>query len=313
MKIQRGVALITALLVVALATIAATAMLVSSNLAVHRSATLSDTERAWWYVDGAEAWVRAILFADYQKSLAIDDLGEPWAHQLDYLPVDEGGMRGSIIDLQGRFNLNNLGLADLQKFPNYKAQFELLLQNIDGLQTQNTTGLAEAIRDWIDTDTQPQVFSGAEDDAYDGLPLPYRAANQPMTSISELLAVKGVTKEIYLALRNYICALPRLTPINVNTAPLPVLLSLSAQPSPTLAQFVETRDKKPADNEQTFTSQYFPGQGALPVPIAVKSQYFEMRAEAVIGSSHVALYSVMDRLAQPNGVPAVISRSQDFE
>jgi general secretion pathway protein K len=113
-------------------------------------------------------------------------------------------------------------------------------------------------------------------------------------------------------LRNYVCALPQGTPINVNTAPLPVLMSLTPQPSPTLAQFVETRDNKPADSTQTFASQYSIGQAIL-VPIDVKSQYFQVRAEAVIGSSHVALYSVIYRPAQPNGVPVVISRSQDFE
>src|SRR5438128_2572645 len=134
MKIQRGVALITALLVVALAAIAAAAMLSSANLAVHRSATLSDTERAWWYVDGAEIWVKEILLADYRKDPSTDYLGEPWAHQLDYLPIDEGAMRGGVVDLQGRFNLNNLGGSPSdpndQQWIKYKDQFERLLQNI---------------------------------------------------------------------------------------------------------------------------------------------------------------------------------------
>ena len=68
MRRQSGVALITAVLIVALASIAAAAMLSSANLAVHRASTLSDTERAWWYADGIEQWVKSILSLDLQNS-----------------------------------------------------------------------------------------------------------------------------------------------------------------------------------------------------------------------------------------------------
>ncbi len=63
-----------------------------------------------------------------------------------------------------------------------------------------------------------------------------------MVSTSELLAVKGMTKELYLALRDYVSALPKMTPINVNTAPEPVFRFRSPNSrSQGLSQFLESR------------------------------------------------------------------------
>lgn len=316
MKRQSGVALITAVLVVALASIAAVAMLSSANLAIHRASTLSDTERAWWYADGIEAWVMSLLDLDRQNN-KVDHLGEPWAKPVDYLPVDEGSLRGGVSDLQARFNLNNLSLKDENQYKRYKRQFERLLQNVEGVREVPTDGLADAIHDWTDDDINPSGFGGAEDGEYSGLQPPYRVANRQMTSTSELLAVRGVTRELYQALRPHICVLPlegnKPTAINVNTATVPVLLSLSDTPSSSLSQFVETRVEQPADDPKKFWADHFPGQETSGAPtLSTFTEYFLLQGEAFIGSSHLALYSVVHR-PKERGLPAVISRSQDLD
>lgn len=320
LKAQRGVALITAVLVIALAAIVAAAMLSSTNLSIHRASTLSDTERAWWYADGIETWVKSLLMLDQQNS-KIDYLGEEWAKGERVLPVAEGNLSGGITDLQGRFNLNNLQAADPTGAtdPKYKAQFERLVQNIDALKSVPTDGLAEAIHDWIDSNDQPSGFGGAEDNEYTALQPPYRAANRMMTSVSELLAIKGVTKEIYLALRDYVCVLPEAgTKININTAPLPVLMSLGASGNSSLAQFAQERIDKPIDDggETAFWNDHFAAAQATdigPNGITTHTEYFLLHGEAFIGSSHLALYSVVHRPKQNGALPAVISRSQDID
>lgn len=314
LKHQSGVALITAMLVMTLAAIAAAAVLGSANNGIRRASTLIDGERAWWYAQGLESWVRRILASDLEKNGALDYKGEDWARPVDYLPVEQGAVRGKLEDLQGRFNLNNLASAQPTK---YQQQLLRLFQNIDGLDSSQAQPLAEAIRDWIDADQIPSGAGGAEDTDYQSLPEPYRAANQPMGSPSELLAIKGMTPAIYQKLARYVCTLPigsnRLaTKINVNTAELPVLLALSANPDRgKIAEFIDRRDKDPARTVQDMqTSATLPAD-VTPDLIDVKTQFFLMTTEAFIGSGRAALYSVIQRPA--SGAPQVIARSLDTE
>ncbi len=316
MKTQgmKGVALITAMLVVALASIAAAAVLVSANNGIRRASTLIDGERAWWYVQGLESFGRRILASDLEKNGPIDSLDEDWNRAIDYLPVEQGAVRGSIEDLQGRFNLNNLASAQPVK---YRQQLLRLFQNIEGLDAALAPPLAEAIADWIDPDQIPSGAGGAEDTDYMSLAQPYRAANQPMSSPTELLAVKGMTPAIYQALAPFVCTLPIgtsrvATKINVNTAKVPVLLALSATTDRSkIDQFLLTRTKEPAKTVQELQTK-----GTLPADVTVelvdiKTQFFLMKTEAFIGSGRAALYSVIQRAG--SGAPLVIARSLDTE
>ncbi len=311
---SRGIALITAMLVVALAAIAAAAVLVSANNGIRRASTLIDGERAWWYAQGLESWVRRILARDAEKDGAVDYKGEDWARPVDYLPVEQGALRGGLEDLQGRFNLNNLGVAQPQK---YQQQLARLFQNIPDLDSAQAQPLAEAIADWIDSNEIPNGAGGAEDTDYLSLPQPYRAANQPMASPSELLAVKGMTPAIYQALAPYVAALPIgsnrvATRINVNTASAPVLLSLAATVDRgKIELFIADRDKNPAKSVQELQKK-----GTLPAEVTadmvdVRTQFFLMKTEAFIGSGRAALYSVIQRAG--SGAPQVIARSLDTE
>jgi len=73
---QGGVALITAMLVLALASIAAAAVLVSAQSNIRRTGNLLDSERAWWYAEGLESWVRGVLKRDDKTEY--DGCNEPW-------------------------------------------------------------------------------------------------------------------------------------------------------------------------------------------------------------------------------------------
>lgn len=310
---HRGIALLTAMLVMALASIAAAAVLVSANTAIRRSGTLIDGERAWWYASGVESWVRAILVRDAKES-QLDGLGEDWARNVDFLPVEQGGLSGGLEDLQGRFNLNNLAAAP-PKATVYVQQWQQLFRVLD-LDASQALPLAAAIRDWIDTNSTPDS-GGAEDDYYQGLEQPYRAANQPLSSPSELLAIKGMTREIFQRLAPFVTALPSgqaPTPINVNTAKKEVLMALSPNMNPSKVDaWIEDRIKNPVDNPQKL---YAPPLDVLPadVPpdaVSARSEYFQLQVTAVVGSGQVQLYSVLRRPA--SGPPLVIARSLGTE
>ena len=104
---QRGVALVTALLVVSLATMAAVSMVTHQHVDVRRTGNLLHGEQAYAYALAAESWAPVIMNRD-KEDTEIDMLGEDWATALPPISVDGGFVNGLISDLQGRFNVNNL-------------------------------------------------------------------------------------------------------------------------------------------------------------------------------------------------------------
>src|SRR5215217_4270408 len=123
---SQGVALITALLIVALATVAATSFATQQQLDIRRTGNLIDGDQAWAYAEGGEAWAKLILQRDtkddqqansnpddQQANSATDDLTEPWAQPLPPIKLIGGYMIGRITDAQARLNLNNLVIPDL--------------------------------------------------------------------------------------------------------------------------------------------------------------------------------------------------------
>jgi general secretion pathway protein K len=311
MRRSAGVALVTVMLVVALAALAATALLSSTSMSIHRTAALRDSEEGWWVAHGVEAWILGILAKD-AKDNGYDGLDEAWAQPVDHLPLDEGFVRGGIVDMQGRFNLNNLSRT-VDTTHDYERQFTRLLQRaLPNVQTPQ--GLIAAIQDWIDDDSNPGP-AGAEDSTYMELDPPYRAANQPFTVVSELLAVQGVTPEIYAALRDAVCVLPDTKlAINVNTADARVLAALSSQVDDAkLQQWISARKDKPVTDArglQDFENQGVLGADAKPY-LTYKTNYFQIQGEVFVGSSRVALYSLIRR--PEGGNPTVVSHSADVE
>jgi len=302
---QRGVALITAVLIVALATITATALTIAANASLHRAAILQETERAWWFSEGVQSWVRAILALDAENS-DIDALNEEWAQPIDYLPVEAGFISGRIIDQQGLFNLNNLAVVDdPAAVERYQQQLQRLFESLEGIDPYAAQQIVPAIRDWVDADQEPSDLYGAEDNEYLGLELPYRAANRPMESVSELLLVRGMTPEIYRAIRPYVTVLPEVpTAINVNTAPVPVLRALTVNPTSNIDAFAESRLEKPAEAVSDLIDEgVFGPEDAPNSDLAVSSKYFLLQAETTIGNSRVALLSLYKRV---NGAPPIL-------
>lgn len=313
----RGIALIMAIVTVALVAGIATALISSQWLSIRRTSVMMDSEQGWWVARGVEAWVVGILENDRKES-QFDALGEAWAQPVDALPVEQGFVRGGVVDLQGRFNLNNLDprIAG-EKYPQ---QFRNLLRNLADVELPQ--GLDAAVRDWIDADQDVNSMNGAEDAEYLNLQPPYRAANQPFTVVSELLAIRGMTAQVYERLRPLVAVLPARkaqvpapTKINVNTAPLEVLRALSATTDETkLASFVQRRVDDPVENDGELATLIGEGIWGAEVGkdvVDFRSQFFQIQGEVFVGSSRVALYSLIHR--PDSGPPAVLAHSAEPE
>lgn len=284
---ERGVALITAMLIVALVTMLTAAAVWNYHLNQRRTEALIYTDLEINYALGAEAWAGRILIDDADEG-NVDHPGEIWATNLPPLPIDGGSVDGALIDLQGRFNLNNLVDADGSTDPVAVGQMQRLLLALD-----LDPRWAAIMADWIDSDINPNFPDGAEDATYMSEVPPYRPPNTLVTSVSEILALPEMDIDTYRTLLPHVCALPSGTAINVNTATVPVLMSLSDGLSASdAARIVEGR---PEDGYQTVAEVGDLLPADVSAPLTVGSRYFRLGVRVDIGSTELTMYSLLER------------------
>ena len=299
MKPQRGVALITVLLVVAIVTVVCAGMIARQQLSIRGTANQAQARQAWHYALGGEALARSILRRDLQASgngtelPAIDHLLEPWALPQPAYDLDEGQgqVQVRIEDLTGRFNLNSL-VREQQPNAAALAQFRRLL-----LRLQISEPYAERLLDWLDSDQQPSGELGAEDNAYLLLDPPYRTAGRRLEDISELRLLLDMRDEDFQRLAPYVSALPADTPLNVNTASAMVLSSLADSLSPSAAEaLVQARQSGGFRDVASFMAQ--PALGGVKLEgtsVAVTSQFFQATSEVRLADRRLALVSRLRR------------------
>ena len=291
---QRGVALMTAILLVALATILAATIGYENAMSARRGTATLAFDQSVQVAMAAESIGAYALQQSRKLTPTTTYLGQPWA--TPYGPVDlipGVTLEAWLEDAQARFNLNNLVNGDGTTNAAAVTLFENLL-TILGLETK----WAPMLADWIDADTVPNNPDGAEDSVYLSQMPPYRAANMFITSTSEILALPGFGRDRYLKLAPFITALPQGTPVNICTARKEVLNALT----PGTANF--TDDQSLAKSRQD--SGCFPTQQEfLPLltdlntknvasgMVATLSNYFTLSSIVTIGSTQFALYSLL--------------------
>jgi len=306
-RAQRGVALITAILMVALATILAVKVGFDAYLDYRRASTLYTLDQGYEVAVGAEAWAADVLASDLRSNAKQTHFGQAWATPIPAIPIDGGELSGQMEDMQGRFNLNNLLPPDPNSTPDqdtidrhkaYVEQFKLML---DLLQIERDW--AEKIVDWIDVDTVETIPGGAEDNEYGAQTPPYRAANMPITRTSELLALKDFGLERYRKLEPFVSALPPGININICTAPGVVLDSFSivrlqqnfsANPQ-SLAQ---QRSKNCFPDPDTFKTQILGDpkeQKHFAYAAGTTSEFFRSTVVVTLGTNQFTLYSLLRR------------------
>ncbi len=295
---QRGVALITVLLVFALATVIATEMLRRSQLSLRSVGNLLIMRQAYYYALGGEAYARQVLAKDVIDNRAgADTLDEAWAKTKDQAPftIDNGTMLVEIKDLQGRFNLNSV-----IDNPSGLQQFVKLLQAL-----QLNTKYADEWLDWVDKG-QVRSANGAEDADY----ADYRTADRAESDVSALRLLHSMTAEDYAKLAPHVTVLPTkllspegqwvaiATPLNVNTTDADVLRAIlsEAQVSQVLARQQAGGYKSIGEVPATSAT----GQ------LAVKSNFFEVLVTVNYGGRWQRVRTVLHRDEQ--GELTIISR-----
>ena len=219
---QRGVALLTILVMVALATILAATIAKRQTNTAENTGYLMRQDQSLLYAKSAEAFFSELLIQDSDNGSSIDHLQENWAKPMPPFPVEDGSVSGKLQDESGKFNLNNLVKADgNQVDDSARRWFEKLLQRV-GLPAE----LSQAVIDWQDTNDEVTGAMGAESSYYQGLDPAYLTPNTKFHSIEELKLVRGFEGKNYDLIKPYVTALPEQTKVNMNTAPALLLASI---------------------------------------------------------------------------------------
>lgn len=300
MKNQRGVALLTVLLIVAMATTVMAFMAQQQAFWQREMINGRDRAQASYIAQAGVDWARAVL-ADDAANNQYDHAREMWAMRLPAIPVEGGEIQGVLEDQQGLFNLNNLlqnGMASAADV----ARFQRLLTTL-GLPQE----LAYALADWMDRDNTPASSGGAEDGYYLNLPNPYRAANLPLYDLSELLWVRGFDAQTLQRLKGFVAvnAQSRVK-INVNFASAEVLSAvvdgLTLQQA---RQLVIQRKETPFKTVAEFMQQLPSGIGeSSRGEISVSSEFFLVDGHATLEQGEYVAQALLNR----QGVWATVVR-----
>ena len=317
---QSGVALITALVITAIAVSLAATLAYRQQVAIRLSGNLSALEQAYQYAAGMEDWAGIILQNDL-KDNNIDTLDDDWATLIPPIPIPGGQMNGQLFDLHGRININEVVETVNENGQNVQrpdaVQIERLKILFARLKLPDPSQLVDNLVDWVDKNDQ-ENNSGVESSYYKTLEQPYLAANAPLVSRSELRLIKGFNgtfvdeegkeESILKKISPFITTLPRRIAVNVNTAPFEVLYALGNIDESQVRDAITDREETPFPNVNDFVKS-LAIQNAEDFPVnrlSVNSEYFLLQGLVQIGRVRVFINSVIHR--DDSGRTRVISR-----
>ena len=232
---ERGAALLTVLLLVAVMGAISAAALEKLRLSTALAVNSAGIDRARAFAIGLESLLTLTVDDLTARSPERTTLTGGWNGAVRQYPLPGGGLAEATVRDGGNcFNINSLveerGPGLYTKRPLAIGQFVGLMRVLE-VPEATARSVAEAAADWADSDAEAGR-EGAEDPQYAGAPTPYRTGNTMFAEVSELRAVAGVTPELYGRVRPWLCALPttELSSINVNTllpdqAPLLAMLA----------------------------------------------------------------------------------------
>lgn len=294
MKRQRGIILISALIMVAMATMISATMFFDTALAARRATGNFVLEQAVQLGMGAEALAAYALSEDDNQE---DMMSDSWTTPYGPVEVEAGvELAAQLTDEQAKFNINTLVNADGTRDEDAYKVFVRLLE-LCGVDTQ----WASMVLDWLDPDTMPQS-NGAEDSLYTIRQPPHLTANLLISSTSELLQIPNFTQAIYRKISPYITALPPTADrVNVCLADGKVLDALFAV-SPTRPGYVEHSQRSQEDMDKLRADACFPRREDLLAVeqrlgrlTAERTSYFRLETSIRIGTAEFTLYSLMYR------------------
>jgi general secretion pathway protein K len=298
LKRQRGVAIITALLLTTLAITIVTSLFWQQQVQVRSMENQRLQLQTRWILRGALDLSRLILNQDLMDSPNITQQNGVWATPLEETRLDDyvererlqgenfdATLSGRMTDALARYHLGNLAVSKVVS-KEQLAVFQRLLSNL-----RLDPGLAQGVADLV---AQSQTLAGAQQSS----------STEPMELVraEDLLAVSGFTPTAIDQLRDYVIVLPASgTAVNVNTAPAEVVAALVPGLSLSdAAAMVNTRKTVYYRQKADFTgTAQMSGKASL-VFWDVRSDYFLAYSRVKLDRATLETQSL---LVRPNKTP----------
>ncbi len=314
---QTGVALLAALILMLALVITMGNIFYRHQIDVSQATGARHTDQAILLAISGENWAKQLL-SDSSDDRGVDHFEEDWAQAMPMLPVEGGTLTGCLSDLQGRINLNNFSGYTSQTLKaemgadtsGYARVWEALLVSLEIVADPSRSA---TIIDWLDPDSELINSWGAEQIDYDGYTPPRVPANGLITDTTELAAIGSYQVAEVQRLLPWISALPRVTPININTASTQLLTALGGSMGLEFEQMVSER--RPFSSVDAF-HQFIAERTQLALPlvktrwpvtvVGVNSNYFELYLEVTLGEARIEVKSIMDRAGLTE--PVILAR-----
>ena len=319
---QAGVALIFVLLMISILVVMAIETLRAMQVEEAGARYFQDSFQAEALAKSGVHVTMALLLKDGETNQA-DHVGELWAQVgqpgSEAIALDEiGTLEGQVADESGKFPINALVDEKGALRPAHGQVLARLLTNPPfQMEAEEAKALAAAIKDWLDPDDETTEGGGAESEYYQSQEKPHGCKNGPMTSLAELLLVRGMTEPLYYGKEGGPGLKDLLTlysggKINVNTAGplvLQALLSPSTPPE-TAESWVESviayrREPMHWDflGESDWYRNRMVGFSDITLPaelITVQSSYFSVRMTGKVGAGRKTVFACLERRKPDN-------------
>jgi general secretion pathway protein K len=257
---DRGMALIIVLWVLALLSVLALEFCFTMRTELNITRNYKEKGQLYYYAQGGIQ--RGIAELIYQSDSAIHqrrttqkvveatDFEKEWKCDGTPYPISfqYGEAEVKVRSEAGRINLNQAPDPLLKKVIKYFVEIG-----------EERDVIVDSVLDWRDPDDFHRV-NGAENDYYRSLPEPYDCKNGNFDSVEELLLVRGVNSELFygkkrkseeekdspvVGLKDVFTVFSTSAQLDINTAPVEVLMVLFGIPHDLAKRIVEAREERP--------------------------------------------------------------------
>ncbi len=302
-----GSALLSALFIMTLVAIAATAMSSRLQLDISRTHLTIQSDKLYLASQSVTFWAMDALTKNSKKFTSYHEEGPllsfPQKLQDDYPGVK---LVGSLYDLQALFNMNNLLDKKFQPLG-----LRLLEHTLENKQDTERKLIVNSLIQWI----IPYQAEHQQQDLlnyYLSQNPPYKPSYHAMQSTSELRLVYGIDRMDYKQILPFVTTLPETTPINLNTAPKTILAILgNGLNAEQVDAIEENRSKKGGVDPNTLALLL----KKLDIPseqVTLESNYFLAIATATYDDANLVTYTILKRSKNKDGVISIAIVNQSL-